>query len=56
MHLECKRCVELFDVSDVMSLTSYDFDRVCEMLRASPASYSSMVVTRAELSRLHVRR
>jgi len=23
MHLECKRCVELFDVSDVMSLTRY---------------------------------
>ena len=23
MHLECKRCVELFDVSDVMSLTTY---------------------------------
>ena len=24
--MECKRCVELFDVSDVMSLTSYDLD------------------------------
>lgn len=23
MHLGCKRCVELFDVSDVMSLTNY---------------------------------
>ena len=23
MHLGCKRCVELFDVNDVMSLTSY---------------------------------
>ena len=26
MHLECKRCVELFDVSDVMSLTRYTLD------------------------------
>ena len=26
MHLECKRCVELFDVSDVMSLTNYEHE------------------------------
>jgi|GEM_PF-4569411 len=41
MHLECKRCVELFDVSDVMSLASYVF--------ADSAGYCGLVCARLRL-------
>lgn len=38
---------------NIWEACGYNFDRVCEMLRESQASHSSMVVTKAELSRRH---
>ena len=41
---------------NIRKACGYNLARVCEMLRESQASHSSMVVTRAELSRRHGQR
>ena len=41
---------------NIRKACGYNLARVCEMLRESQASHSSMIVTRAKLSGRHVRR
>ena len=38
---------------NIWKACGYDLDRLCEMLKESQASHSSMVVTRAKLSKRH---
>lgn len=38
---------------NIWKACGYDLDRLCEMLKESQASHSSMAITRAELSKRH---